>query len=151
MQSAPKLVTFMLDDLHCALPMERVARVVRAVQITPLAGAPRIIVGMINLHGTIVPVADLRQRFHLPSRDLSVQDHIIIVQAPRRLIAVVADAVHGVVECAEHDLVPVDNIPGAEYVQGVAKLRDGLLVIHDLDRLLSLEEEAAVERALADA
>ena len=152
MESSRKLVVFALDDLRCGLPLERVARVVRAVQITPLPGAPRVILGMINVHGKLVPVADLRQRFQLPSRDLSIHDHMLIAWTPRRLLAVVADAVRGVVECAQRDVLPVDDsVPSAGHVRGVAKLGDGLLVIHDLDQFLSLDEEAAVERALADA
>lgn len=151
MGSSQKLVAFALDDLQCALPLDRVARVVRAVQIAPLPGAPAVILGMINMQGTIVPVADLRQRLQLPPRDLNIYDHMVISRAPRRLLAIVADAVHGVVECARRDLVQVDGVPGVEHFHGVAKLPDGLLLIHDLDRLLSLDEEAAMERALGDA
>jgi purine-binding chemotaxis protein CheW len=94
-------------------------------------------------------VADLRSRFRLPARELRCDDRFILLRTPRRALAVVADSVD------EIRFFPSDStdsakrpLPPMEYLQGVAVLNDGLVLINDLDRLLSLDEETALDAAL---
>lgn len=140
---------FGLDDQRYALPLEVVQRVIRAVEITPLPKAPEIVLGVINLRGHVVPVMNLRRRFRLPERDLRLSDHLIIAHTSRRVVALAADGVTGVMECPAEALTPAENVlPRLEYVTGVVTLADGLVLIHDLDRFLSLDEEAALDAAM---
>jgi purine-binding chemotaxis protein CheW len=122
------------------------------VAIAPLPKAPPIVEGVINLRGTLVPVLDLRQRFGLPSVPVAPEQHLVIARTGRRVVALRVDRALAFVDVDERAIVPPERVaPGAEHVAGIAKLPDGLLVIHDLDRFLSLEEARQVDAAIGDA
>jgi purine-binding chemotaxis protein CheW len=143
------LVTLTLDEQRYGLPLRDVERVVRVVEITPLPDAPDIVAGVVNVAGAIVAVIDLRKRFLLPAREMSLSDHLIIAHTRRRTVALLVDAVVDVVECNSENMVNAESVvPGMSYVRGLAKLSDGLLLIHDLDSLLSLEEDRLLEGAM---
>ena len=147
-----QLVMFTLDDQRYALRLSSVEQIVRMVEITPLPKAPEIVLGVVNIRGRVVPVFHIRKRFRLPERDIELSDHLIVARTKRRTVALVADAVIGVDARAEEELAAVEPIyPGLEYVEGVVKLDDGLVFIHDLDTFLSLDEEKTMERALESA
>src|ERR1051325_3715596 len=150
--STRHLLTFEVAAKRLALSSECVHEVVRAVAIAALPKAPPVVEGVINLRGTLVPVLDLRQRFTLPSAQLAPEQHLIIAQAGTRLVALRVDrALHLVVVDVDAIESAARIAPGTEYVAGIAKLADGLLVIHDLERFLSLDEGARVDAALAGA
>lgn len=143
---------FYLGPERYALEVDAVQSVVRAVEITPLPRAPDSVTGIINVRGQVVPVFNLRRRFRLPEREMQLDDHIILARTRRRGVALVVDAVGGVVEGAADDTVPAHAVlPGTEYVAGVVKRPDGLILIHDLNTFLSLDEEQALEAALTPA
>lgn len=140
------------DDLRVALPLPFIERVVRAVYLTHLPDAPEIVLGVVNVEGRVIPAVNMRRRFRLPEREMSLTDQLVIAHTSQRSVALLADAVSGIAEYAEPDIVGADTIlPGLEYVDGVVKLGDGLILIHNLDRFLSLEEAASLDRAMATA
>jgi purine-binding chemotaxis protein CheW len=144
-----QLVAFTLDGQSYALHLESVKRIVRMVEVVALPKAPEIVLGVINLQGKIVPVLDIRGRFGLPKRQPQLADHLIVAQTAKRTVVIGVDSVSGVVEQRPQDITEAERIvPGLEYVQGVAKLQDDMLLIHDLDRFLSLDEEKQLEDAL---
>jgi purine-binding chemotaxis protein CheW len=144
-----QIVVFALDDTRCALSLSAVERPVRAVAITPLPNAPGIVLGVINAQGRIIPVVDVRKRFRFPEREMNVDDRFILARTTRRTVALVVDAVLGVRELAAGELVSAKrDLPFASYLQGVAKMEDGLVMIYDLDRFLSLDEEGALDAAM---
>jgi purine-binding chemotaxis protein CheW len=145
-----KIVLFALDEPRYALYLSSVERVVRAVEITPLPKAPEIVLGVINVQGRVLPVLDIRKRFRLPAREISVDDRFIIARTARRMVALVVDSVAGVHELTEREMVSAKQaLPFAQYLEGVAKLEDNLVLIHDLDQFLSLDEERVLDTALA--
>lgn len=144
-----QLLVFALGDQRCALYLSAVDRVVRVVEITPLPKAPAIVSGVVNVHGEVIPVINLRKRFGLPQRDIALTDHLVITHTARRPVALVVDTVTDIVECAGRELVVAESIlPELEYVQGVAKLKDGLILIYNLEQFLSLEEEESLDQAM---
>jgi purine-binding chemotaxis protein CheW len=144
-----QVLGFVVGGVGYALPLEAVERVVRAVEITPLPEAPQAILGVINARGRVVAVADLRRRFGLPEKALGVDDKMIIAQTARRPLAVVADDVHGLVECSDADLLPAEQIDSRlRHVEAIARTGDGLLLIQDLDCFLGLDEEASLQHAM---
>lgn len=146
------LLAFAIDERSFALPLERVERALRAVAITPLPQAPDIVRGVINLGGRIVPVLNLRRRCGLPERTLGLTDHLLIAHGGGRPLAMIVDTVLGVVACAEQDFVAVERIVGGtRYLHGIAKSPSGMILIHDLDAFLSLDEAQALDRALTPA
>ncbi len=149
-QQTVAFVIFHLDELRIALTLSAVTRVVRAVFLTPLPEAPDGVLGMINVRGRVIPVLDLRRRFRLPPRDMTPADRFVIAHTARRAVALVADAVTGVIEYPVAAIVAANDIlPGIGPVAGVVRLGGELLLIHDLDRFLSLDEEQRLDEALA--
>ena len=150
MADSRSLVVFTLDERRYALRLQAVERVVRVADIEPLPQAPAIVLGVINVQGRIIPVVDVRTRFRLPRREIALSDHLIVAHTTTRAVALLADAVLGVVACAEEEITAAGAIlPGTAQVEGVVKREDGLIVIHDLDTFLSWEEAQALEDALA--
>ena len=146
------VVVFILGDQRYGLPLHAVERVVRMVDLTTLPRAPDIVLGVINVQGRVIPVVNLRRRFRLPERDISIADQLVIARTPRRPVALIVDAASGVLEySADEGVRARDIVPGIEHVEGVVKLPDGLVLIHDLDKFLSLEEETALDRAIEGA
>lgn len=145
-----KYAVLCLDDLRVALPLPFVERVVRAVHLTPLPDAPEIVLGVINVKGRVIPAVSMRRRFRLPEREIRLTDQLVIAHTRRRAVALAADAVSGIFDHAEEDVVGADTIlPGLEYIEGIVKLRDGLILVHNPDRFLSLEEAESLDRALS--
>ncbi len=150
MNTVHSLVTFTLDEQRYALYLYAVERVVRAVEITNLPKAPAIVAGIINVQGRIIPVVNIRKRFGLPQREMTLGDQLIIARTKSRPIAMIVDTVIGVIEYNEEMLIPADEIvPGTKYIDGVVKLRDGMALIHDLEKFLSLKERRSLEQAMA--
>jgi len=149
MKNSNSLVIFTLDKQRYALPLHAAQRVVRMVAITPLPNAPDIILGVVNFHGQVIPVINVRSRFRLPERAIALTDQLVFARTARRPVALVVDTVLDVIANAEQKLIAPETIlPKIAYVEGVVKLSDGLILIHDLDAFLSLEEESTLDRAL---
>ena len=147
-----QLVVFTLDAQHYALPLTRVQRVVRMVEVTPLPQAPEIVLGVIDLQGTILPVMSMRKRFGLSEPETSLSDQLIVADTATRSVALVVTSVAGVVERRAEEVTETEMIvPGAQYVEGMTRLEDGILFIHDLDRFLSKKEEQQLEGVLGQA
>ena len=146
-----QLLLFTLGEPRYALNLSVVERVVQAVEIMPLPKAPLLVLGLINVQGQVIPVVDIRQCFGMPAREITVNDQFILARTSRRRVAVVADAVSGVVEPSERQWVAAgDVLPGAEFIRGVAKLDDTLVLVCDLDQILSLETERVLEATLPE-
>lgn len=144
-----QLAVFTMEGHRYALNMSVVERVLRAVEITPVLDSPDIVTGIINLRGRVIPVLNVRRRFRLPEREMDVSDHIIIAKTTRRMVALPVDEVLGVAAYATGEMVPPDEImPAGDSLAGVVKTADGLILIHDLDRFLSLDQESALDAAL---
>jgi purine-binding chemotaxis protein CheW len=142
-------VAFELDEHRYALKLKDVARVINVVSITPLPQAPSIVLGVINNHGQIIPVVNLRRRFNLSERQLELSDRLIIARTPKRNVALLVDAVNGVIEIPPSSISTASSIlPDTKYIDGVIKLSDGLILVHDLAQLLSLEEETSLTAVL---
>ena len=147
-----QLVAFILDDQQYALALTAVRRVVQMVEITPLPKAPEVVLGVIDFHGTIIPVMNMRKRFGKTAAEPGLSDQLIVAYAGRRSVALVVNSVTGVVERAPADVTEAEKIvPGVQYVDGMTRLDDGILFIHDLDRFLSKKEEGQLDALMAEA
>jgi purine-binding chemotaxis protein CheW len=150
MSELSSLVVFRLDARRYALLLAVVERIVRAVEVTGLPNAPDIVLGVINVEGRVIPVLNLRRRFGLPEREISLSDQFLIARTTRRTVALVVDEAQGVIEHPKAEIIaPARIVPGLGQIQGVVKLPDGLVLIHDLELFLSLEEVNALDAAMA--
>jgi purine-binding chemotaxis protein CheW len=147
---ADKLLVFALDEQRYALRLSSVKRIVRIPEITPLPNAPEIVLGVVNVQGKIIPVIDIRRRFRLSHRDLDLSCHLVIAGTSHRTVALVVDAAIAVIERTEEDAIVAERIcPSLSYVEGVVKLDGSLILIHNLDTFLSLEEDRVLGQAMA--
>jgi purine-binding chemotaxis protein CheW len=144
-----QLLVFRLDERLYALRLTQVDRVIRAVDAMPLPQAPPIVLGAIDLQGRIVPLLNIRKRFGVEERDVGIEDHFIIANTSQRTVALAVDSVSEVVERLSEQIVAAQKILGKlDQIEGVIQLDDGLTLIHDLERFLSLDEQHLLDEAL---
>jgi purine-binding chemotaxis protein CheW len=147
-----QLVVFTLDAQLYALPLACVQRVVRMVEVTPLPKAPEIVLGVIDVHGSIIPVMSMRRRFGRPEPEASLNGQLIVADTGTRCVALVVTSVTGVIERTVEEVTEAEKIvPGAQYVEGISKLEDGIVFIHNVDRFLSKKEDQQLDGLLARA
>jgi len=120
----------------------------------PLPRAPEIIEGIINIRGKVVPVLDVRSRFRLAPQPLHPSNQFIVAIADGRTVALRVDQVTRIAAIADRDIEDAKAVvPRSDYVAGVARLPEGLVLLHDLDAFLSHAEseemDAAVDRVTA--
>jgi len=145
------IVAFSLDDRRFAVPLSAVKRVERIAAVTPLPKAPGIVSGIINFHGRVIAVVDIRSRFNLPSREPELDDQLLIMETGRRTLAFIVNGTEGVIDASTAQYADTGAVlPGMTYVKGVVKLGDGMVLIHDPETFLSLEEEHALDAAMKE-
>jgi purine-binding chemotaxis protein CheW len=134
-----------LEGLQIGFPAAAVREIVRAVAIVSLPGAPEVVEGVINLHGQIVTVVDLRHRLALSSLPVEPEQFLVILQSSDRLIAVRVDDVEDVIDLPVASLQSADSLsPVLQRLQGVAPIASGAIVIYDVDTFLTQAERDAL-------
>lgn len=145
--AASSCLVFHLDDVRYALPVHDVAELLPAVTSVPVAGAPPVVEGLLNVRGELVPLLDLRRRLGLPARPVHPDDHIVVCSTGRRRVAVRVDRAEELIDCtspAEPPDFPIDD----SCLGGVRRLPDGILLVCDTSAFLSLEDSLALDAAL---
>ncbi|MCP3869733.1 MAG: chemotaxis protein CheW [Gammaproteobacteria bacterium] len=134
-----QMVTFRLDDETYGINVMQVQEVLRMTEIAPVPGAPDYVLGIINLRGNVVTVIDTRGRFGLPPVEVSDHTRIVIIESEKQVLGILVDSVAEVVDIrsSQVDTPPsVGSEDASRYIQGVATLKDNLLILVDLNRLL---------------
>lgn len=142
-----QLVTFRLKDETYGIDVMQVQEVLRVSEIAPVPGAAAYVLGIINLRGNVVTVVDTRNRFGLPTTAIDDASRIVIIESDEQVVGMLVDSVAEVVELhrSEIDAAPrVGNDESARYIQGIANLDDDLLIVVDLNQLLTEEEWSEV-------
>lgn len=140
-QSSADLLTFEIAHERFGIPLASVREIIRAVSFSRLPKAPSVIEGVINLRGSVVPVLDIRARFRLPRKPTELSDHLIVAEANRRVVAIRVDRALDLLHIESNNIDDVKTVTEkSEYIAGVAKLPDGLVLIHDLATFLSEAE-----------
>ena len=136
-------VTFRLEDERYGINVMQVQEVLRLTEIAPVPGAPDYVLGIINLRGNVVTVMDTRKRFGLPQHEADDATRIVIIEAEDQVVGILVDSVAEVVYLNQPDIESPPNVGNEEssrYIQGVANRDEGLLILVDLDKLLTDEE-----------
>ncbi len=139
-----KLVGFYLGPEEYAVDILKIKEIKLMQEITNVPKAPDFVEGVINLRGDIVPIIDLKKKLNLGAADLNEESKIIVVEIDTKMVGVIVDEVSEVIEIEDSKLSPPPPIIGgieAEYLKGVGKLGDRLLILLDLDKILTLEEK----------
>lgn len=143
------LVVFVLGQQRFAVSVAHVLRVVAVAQWTPVAGAPDVVLGILDFHGEVIPVLDPGQRLAGSSQTVSLADQLVIVRTHRRTMALLVNETLGVIErdaSAVCPLAPMELDSGR--FEGATTLDEGLVLIHDIEKFLSPHEARALEQAL---
>jgi len=125
-------VIFRLDGARFALPLDQVDVVLRMVSVTPAPDAPPWVIGVINLHGRVIPVTDLRQRLGHPAKEPYLDDRLLVMTLAERTLALVVEEVTEVLELPGSEVeAPPDPLSDSRYLRGVVRREDGLIIILD--------------------
>ena len=156
-EATEHLATFLLGREEYGVDVRLVQEIIRVVEITPVPRAPESIKGVINLRGRIIPVIDLKQKLGLGVVERDKRTRIVVVKLRERLIGLLVDAASQVlkvpvssVDPAPEGMLEID----ADFIRGVAKLPDRLIILMDLQSILAPElgegGAARTERAGAE-
>ena len=136
-------VTFRLEDETYGINVMQVQEVLRYTEIAPVPGAPDYVLGFINLRGNVVTVIDTRARFGLEPGEVSDNSRIVIIESDKQVIGILVDSVAEVVYLKSSEIDSAPNVgtdESAKFIQGVSN-RDGqLLILVDLNKLMTDEE-----------
>lgn len=138
-----QLVTFRLKEETYGINVMQVQEVLRITEIAPVPGAPGYVLGIINLRGNVVTVIDTRTRFGLPTAEMDDASRIVIIESEQQVVGILVDSVAEVVELRQSEIDSAPNVGNDEssrYIQGVASRDDDLLIVVDLNKLLTEEE-----------
>ena len=136
-------VTFRLENESYGINVMQVQEVLRYTEIAPVPGAPPYVLGIINLRGNVVTVIDTRSRFALPNAETTDQTRIVIIEAESQVVGILVDAVAEVVYLRQSEIETTPNVgndESAKFIQGVCHKNDELLILVDLEKLMSDEE-----------
>jgi len=136
-------VTFHLDNEIYGITVMQVMEVLRYVDITPVPGAPDYVMGIINLRGNVVTVIDTRKRFSLPSKEVDDLSRIVIIESEGQVLGMLVDCVAEVVYLKESEIEMAPNVgneDSSRFIQGVHSNGDSLLILVDVNKLLTAEE-----------
>jgi purine-binding chemotaxis protein CheW len=141
-------VTFKLAGETYGINVMQVQEVLRYSEIAPVPGAPSYVLGIINLRGNVVTVIDTRHRFGLEPGDLTDNARIVIIEADSHVVGMLVDSVAEVVYLRQSEIETAPNVgndESAKFIQGVCHKNNELLILIELDKLLTDEEWADIE------
>jgi purine-binding chemotaxis protein CheW len=145
-----QVLVFTIEGERFALPLASVERVVRAVAVTPLPDAPSKVAGVINVHGDLLPVVNMRLRLGLPEREIDPADQFILAKMDRLTVAIVADHVDGIILLPIGAAVNVEGVMGEfGIIDGILKVTGGLILLQNLQRFFALDERRSLDEALS--
>ena len=151
---ADKLVTFRLGDDHFAADIFSVERVLRYTAPTSVPDMPAYIEGVMDYQGRVVPIVNLRRRFEMPAMDVRNETRTLVLNVAGEWIGVVVDAVTEVASFSRADVAPPPTLfrgLAGEYLKGILRRGERLVIFLDVDKLLSSNERIALQSAGAEA
>ena len=143
-----QLVTFHVGDEEFGVEILDVREINRMMEITRVPHAPDFVEGVINLRGQVIPVVDLRKRFGLGTIERDKNARIVVVELGDKVVGFLVDSVSEVLRVPRSVVEPPPPIVGgidSEYIEAVVKLDDRLLILLDLQRLLTKTEAQELE------
>lgn len=147
-----EFLTFRLGDENYGIHILKVQEIRVYEKPTVIANAPAFIKGVINLRGVIVPILDLRVKFQLPEARYDEFTLVIVLNVASRVVAVVVDSVSDVVSLAAELIRPTPEFASttfdARYITGLATVGDSMLILLDIEKLMTSSDMALVEAAL---
>lgn len=141
-------VTFKLAGETYGVNVMQVQEVLRYTEVAPVPGAPDYVLGIINLRGNVVTVIDTRDRFGLPPGEITDTTRVVIIEAEKHVIGILVDSVAEVVYLRQSEIETAPNVgndESAKFIQGVCHKNGELLILIELNKLLTAHEWAEVQ------
>ena len=151
-QTGREYLSFVLGDAHYCIDILKVQEIRTYEAPTRIANTPEFIKGVMNLRGNIVPIIDLRVKFGLPEQRYDTQTVVIVLNVAKRTVGVVVDGVSDVIAVAAADIKPPPELGGAldtRYLQGLATVGGQMMIMIDIERLMTSRDMAIVDEAAA--
>jgi purine-binding chemotaxis protein CheW len=149
-----KYLTFTMAEEDYGIGILKIKEIIGMMPITPIPQTPDFVKGVINLRGKVIPVVDLRLRFGMEAKDYAERTCIIVVeiagQSGTVIIGIVVDAVSEVLNIKKDDIEDTPTFGtslNTDYIFGMAKMEGGIKILLDIDRVLSSDEMAMLEKA----
>lgn len=140
-----QVVSFHLGNEEYGVDISQVQEIIRMVEITHVPRAPHFMEGVINLRGQLIPIIDLRTRFSMERSEHTKSTRIIVTEIGSKRVGIVVDSVSEVLN------IPIEQVEGApdmiagvgtEYIQGVGKVNERLIILLDLTMVITGEEKS---------
>jgi len=138
-----QLVSFNIGSEEFGVDILKVQEINRMAEITKVPQAPHYVEGVINLRGKVIPIVDLRKRFGLEIKEYDKNTRIVVVDIDNNVMGMVVDSVSEVLRLPASTIEPPPEIVtgiNSEYIKGVAKLEDRLLIFLDLSKVINMNE-----------
>ena len=145
-----QLVGFYLGEEEFGVDIQNIREINRMVDITRVPRTPDFVVGVINLRGNVIPVINMRKRFGLPEKDSDKSTRIVVVEVYNKTIGILVDGVSEVLRIPAGIIEPPPDIVSGihtKYIEGVAKLQDRLLILLNLEKVLTSGEAGEMDEA----
>lgn len=149
-----QLVGFRLGNEEYGIDILKVQEINRIADITRIPQSPDFVEGVINLRGNVIPIIDLRKRFNMPEREHDRQTRIVVGEIDGRTVGLVVDAVSEVIRLPANTIEPAPKIVSkdqADYITGIGKLDDRLLMLLDIDKILTVSDKDKLFEMAAEA
>jgi purine-binding chemotaxis protein CheW len=149
-QGRREFLSFVLGEAQYGIDILKVQEIRTYEAPTRIANTPAFIKGVINLRGNIVPIIDLRVKFSLPEQRLDTQTVVIVLNIAKRTVGIVVDGVSDVIAIGAADIKPAPELSGGldtRYIQGLATLAGQMMILVDIERLMTSRDMAIVDEA----
>ncbi len=143
-----QLVTFKLSSEEFGVDILKVQEIIKMMNVTKIPNAPVFIEGVINLRGKIIPIVDLRKRLGFKDREYDKSTRIIVVELDGLVLGFIVDSVSEVLRIPENTIEPPPSMVAgieSEYIEGVGKLDDRLLILLELKKIFTSPEKKDIE------
>jgi purine-binding chemotaxis protein CheW len=157
MASKMQLVVFNMGKEQYGVSIGDVQEIVRLPEVTEIPDAPPFLAGVINLRGRVIPVVDLRRRLRMPGKEKTKSTRVLVTHHEESSVGLVGLLVDSVSEVRRIQSDTIEEPPemvsavGIEYITGVAKVNERLIILLDLKRVLSVEDMKRVDISLEGA
>ena len=144
-----QLVSFKLGNEEFGVDILQVQEIIRMQNITRVPNAPHFVEGVINLRGRVIPIIDLRKRFDLGDHERDKNTRIMVVKIDNIVVGLIVDEVSEVLRIPADTVEPPPPIVAgieSDFIKGVGKLEGRLLILLDLNKILSKEEQYSLQQ-----
>ncbi len=142
-----QLVSFIVDDLLLGLEILNIQEIIRFTDITTIPNAPSFVEGVVNLRGKVIPVVDLRKKFNMPVKEHDNSTRIIISEITDTTVGFIVDSVNEVMYIKDESMEKAPKIAlsiDSEFIMNIVKLKDKLLIMLDVKKILSKSEQESL-------